>query len=335
MFYRSNSEERSPLSFGRVEDLHVLPKMRDKVSYLYVEHAKIEKQDGSIAIWDADGCTPAPVAGLALLMLGPGTGISHAAVLTLCDNNCLVVWCGQENVRFYASGTGGTRSARALLHQARIWADEAARLGVVKRMYQMRFGDTVDATYSVEQLRGLEGARVRDTYARMSKETGVPWAGRNYDRSDWKQSDPVNRALSCANACLYGLCHAAILSAGYSPGIGFIHTGKGLSFVYDIADLYKVEISIPVAFQAAASEQSNLERAVRLRCRDIFRESKLLQRVIPDIQKALDAPRELLEESPLDDDPALPTELWTPASESMSTHGEDDDRPEDRNWAEG
>jgi CRISPR-associated protein Cas1 len=126
----------------------------------------------------------------------------------------------------------------------------------------------------------------------------------------------VNRALSCANACLYGICHAAILATGYSPAIGFVHTGKQLSFVYDIADLYKVEVAIPVAFTIAKDNPANLERAVRLRCRDVFRESRLLQRIVPDIKKALSGKSTGDEEDFAPDaDPALPTELWTPEAE--------------------
>ena len=312
-----------------MEDLHVLPKMRDKSSYVYIEHARIEKQDSSIAIWDEHGCTPAPVASLAMLLLGPGTTISQSAISVLADNNCLVAWCGEQAVRFYACGTGGTRSSRALLHQARLWADEESRLRVAKKMYRMRFSDNVDATLSIEQLRGLEGARVRDTYARLSREMGVAWTGRNYDRGSWDRADLANRALSCANACLYGLCHAAILSAGYSPAIGFIHTGKGLSFVLDIADLYKIELAIPVAFRATSENPPNLERAVRLRCRDAFRDGKLLARIIPDIQQLLESPPGLDDESPLDDDPSMPIDLWTPEHEAQP------DRAEDSRWAEG
>ena len=133
---------------------------------------------------------------------------------------------------------------------------------------------------------------------------------------DWRSADPVNRALSAANSCLYGLCHAAILSSGYSPAIGFIHTGKQLSFVYDIADLYKAELTIPLAFHIAKDPPPDLERSVRLSLRDIFRESKLVQRIIPDIRLVLgDTDQDMDTESVLDEDPALPTELWTPTSE--------------------
>ncbi len=329
MFYKSQDSNRSPLQHGRVEDLHVLPKLRDKSAYLYIEHARIEKDSSSIAIWDADGCTPAPVASLAVLLLGPGTTISQGAISVLADNNCLVAWCGEEAVRFYACGTGGTRSSRALLHQARLWADEESRLRVARRMYQARFGEGASASLSVEQLRGLEGVRVREAYARLARESEVAWTGRNYDRGGWDRADLPNRALSCATSCLYGLCHAAILSAGYSPAIGFIHTGKGLSFVLDIADLYKLELAVPVAFRVASENPPNLERAVRLRCRDAFRQGKLLARVIPDIQMLLESPPGLDDESPLDDDPSRPTDLWTP------DHEDSPDSAEDEHWAQG
>lgn len=291
-----------------------MPKFRDSLSFLYVEHARIDRHENAIAFYDADGMTPVPVASLAVLMLGPGTSVTQAAIRVLAENNCLAIWCGEENVRFYASGMGGTRSAAPLLHQARMASDEDLRLQVVKRMYRMRFEEDLPEEITIEELRGKEGSRVRTAYARMSAETGVPWSGRSYDRGDWKAADPVNRALSSANSCLYGLCHAAILSAGYSPAIGFIHTGKQLSFVYDIADLYKVDLTIPVAFKIAAAAPADPEREVRLAMRDYFRETRLVERIIPDIRLALGQTGEE-QSSEFDEDEALPADLWTPSSE--------------------
>lgn len=300
----------------RLKDLHLLPKFRDSLSFLYVEHVRIDKHDNAIALHDADGITPVPAACLAVLMLGPGTNITHAAVSVLAENNCLLVWCGEENVRFYASGMGGTRSATPLIRQAQMASNEETRLQVVKRMYRMRFEGDIPDNATVEKLRGMEGSRVRTAYAKMSAETGIPWTGRSYDRSSWNAADPVNRALSAANSCLYGLCHAAILSAGYSPAIGFIHTGKQLSFVYDIADLYKADLTIPLAFKAAADSSKDLERRVRLACRDIFRETRLVERIIPDIRLALGETGED-ETSDFDGDEALPADLWSPGSEQI------------------
>lgn len=306
----------------RVRDLHLLPKFRDRLTFIYVEHARIDREENAIAIHDADGKTPVPAAALAVLMLGPGTNISHAAVAVLADNNCLVVWCGEENVRFYASGLGGTRSATPLIHQAKMASDESLRLQVVKRLYKMRFVEELPEDVTVEQLRGMEGSRVRTAYAKMSSETGVPWSGRSYDRGNWHAADPVNRALSAANACLYGLCHAAILSAGYSPALGFIHTGKQLSFVYDVADLYKVDLTIPLAFRVAKENPTELERTVRLACRDVFRETKLVERIIPDIRLALGEPQGDMP-SEFDADEAKPADLWTPSWEKAESGQEE------------
>ena len=153
---------------------------------------------------------------------------------------------------------------------------------------------------------------MRNTYAKISTETGVEWSGRSYNRSDWNSSDPVNRALSCANSCLYGLCHAAIVSLGYSPGLGFIHTGKQLSFVYDLADLYKAETTIPASFAAVAGGSVQLERSVRLNLRDRFRETRLLERIADDLDALFDM--DPLEEDKVllafDEDMALPGNLW-------------------------
>jgi CRISPR-associated protein Cas1 len=305
--------------------LHDLPRFDDKLTYLYVEHAVIEQQELAIAVHRADGSTTAvPAAALAILMLGPGTTLTHAAVKTLADNNCQVLWIGEHGVRFYAQGLGGARSSRNLLRQAFLATQEAARLQVVVRMYCMRFDDQPGPDITLQQLRGKEGIRVRQAYADAARQYGIEWRGRRYDRGKWNAADPVNRALSAANSCLYGLCHAAILSAGYSPGLGFIHTGKQLSFVYDVADLYKANYTIPVAFQEAASAADNLEPRVRRACRNLFRSEKLVERILPDIAKALDIPKE--EPSQADPgadayagDEARPADWWGPSAISAET----------------
>jgi CRISPR-associated protein Cas1 len=247
-------------------------------------------------------------------MLGPGTSITHAAVRVLAESGCLVVWTGEEGVRLYAQGLGDTRSSRHLLHQAQLWAGPATRLEVVTRMYRMRFSEPLEPGLTLQQIRGKEGIRVREAYAQASRDTGVPWEGRSYRRDRWTASDPINRALSAANSCLYGICHAAILSAGYSPALGFIHTGKMLSFVYDIADLYKADVSVPTAFSAVADGNHNLESRVRRACRDSFHAQRLLQRIVPDIQFALGLRVDRVEEPShdFDIDQALPGGLWDP-----------------------
>jgi CRISPR-associated protein Cas1 len=304
-----------------MQDLRELPKVRDSLSFLYVEHARIDQHAKAIALHkvDQDGNhveIPVPVASLQLLMLGPGVSVTHAAIRALADNSCLVLWCGEEGVRLYAFGIGGTRSAANLLRQARHACDDRTRLAVVERMYRKRLGALAPGL-SLQQIRGMEGIRVREAYATASRATGVPWHGRSYDRGRWSTADPVNRALSAANSCLYGVCHAAILATGYSPAIGFIHTGKQLSFVYDIADLYKAEVAIPIAFQAAAVQEDQIERRVRIAVRDQFHRSRLLERIASDIEDclAVEAPdvkpgNEAARD--YDADPARPGDLWDP-----------------------
>ncbi len=311
-----------------LKDLHLLPKVRDSWSYLYVEHAVIDQEAKAIAIHDQDGKTPVPCATLTTLMLGPGTKITHAAVRALADNGCLVIWTGEAGVRCYAQGMGETRSAHNLQRQAWLWADPSRRLAVVRAMYRARFPEPLDPKLTLQQIRGREGIRVREAYARASRETGVEWHGRSYRRDSWQASDPVNRALSSANSCLYGICHAAIISAGYSTALGFIHTGKMLSFVYDIADLYKADLTIPVAFRAAAEGTTDLERQVRYLCRDTLHRERLLERIVPDIDRVLSAGVAVAAESDVDfdHDAAAPGGLWDPqvgAIEGGVNHGED------------
>jgi CRISPR-associated protein Cas1 len=280
-----------------MKDLQYLPRFGDRWSHVYLEHGTLEKDDNSILFHDKEGQTPIPIDQLGLLFLGPGTKLTQQAMKLMAENNCLICWTGEEGVRLYAHSTGGTHSSHRLLRQAGLYHDENARLQVAKRMYQKRFPAPFEPNLSIEKLRGMEGARVRDTYRRIALEVGVQWHGRNYDQDSWDHGDPLNRALSSANACLYGICHAAILTAGYSAAIGFIHVGKMLSFVYDVADFYKTEIAIPVAFRTVAASTEDVERRVRLLCRDIFYEKKLLDRILPDIAEVLDAGNDLGERS--------------------------------------
>src|SRR6266545_2965229 len=266
-----------------MKDLHILPKVRDSWTYLYAEHCVVEQDDKAIALFDQQSKTPVPCASLSLLMLGPGTKITHAAVKTLAENGCLVAWTGEQAVRFYAQGMG-----------------------------ELRFPDPLDPALTLQQIRGKEGIRVRETYARWSRETGVKWEGRAYKQSDWKKATPINRALSAANSCLYGVAHAAIIAAGYSPALGFVHTGKMLSFVYDVGDLYKAEITIPAAFRCTAAGEQKLETRVRHICRDLMREQKILARIVENLDTIFDTDTRAIEHERelLDQFDARPGELW-------------------------
>ncbi len=264
--------------------------MKERISMIFISYGQIDVVDGAFVVIDKNGVREhIPVGSVACIMLEPGTRVSHAATKLAAHVGTLLVWVGEAGVRLYAAGQpGGARSDR-LLYQAKLALDENLRLKVVRKMYEMRFGEPPPSRRSVEQLRGIEGARVRKTYELLAKKHGVKWRGRRYNPTEWDASDTANRCISAATACLYGITEAAILAAGYAPAVGFIHTGKPLSFVYDVADIYKFDTVVPLAFKIAAQRPSHPDRAVRIACRDLFREQKILKRIIPDIARLLAA----------------------------------------------
>ncbi len=264
--------------------------IKDRVSVVFVEKGNLDVLDGAFVVIDKNGVrTHIPVGGVACLMLEPGTRVSHMAVMLAARVGCLLVWVGDGGVRLYAAGQPGGARADRLLFQAKLALDDTARLKVVRKMYALRFRDEPPERRSVEQLRGIEGVRVRKMYELLARQYGVTWKNRNYDYTEWESGDIPNRCLSSATACIYGICEAAILAAGYAPAIGFIHTGKPQSFVYDIADIFKFETVVPVAFRIAAKCPNQPEREVRLACRDAFRQSRILHRIIPTIEEVLTA----------------------------------------------
>lgn len=283
--------------------------IKERVSVIFIERGEIDVLDGAFVVVDVTGIrTHIPIGGVACIMLEPGTRVSHRAAALATRAGTLLVWVGEAGVRLYSAGQPGGARADRLLYQAKLALDENLRLKVVRKMYAIRFGEEPPARRSVEQLRGIEGARVRQTYQLLALKFGVSWKGRDYDADEWDSADLPNRCLSAATSCLYGVTEAAVLAAGYAPAVGFIHTGKPLSFVYDVADIYKFDTVVPVAFKVAASNPpGNPERAVRLGCRDIFRQSKLLDRIIPDIEEILAAGEVPRPDAPSDAvGPALP-----------------------------
>lgn len=289
--------------------------MKDRISMVFVQYGQIDVLDGAFVVIDKNGVrTHIPLGSVACIMLEPGTRISHAAVNLAATVGTLLVWVGESGVRLYSSGQPGGARADRLLYQARLALDDELRLKVVRKMYEVRFGEPAPAKRSVEQLRGIEGARVRGTYKLLAQQYKVNWQARNYDRNKWDAADIPNRCLSAATACLYGITEAAVLAAGYAPAVGFIHTGKPLSFVYDIADLYKFDTVVPLAFRIAAKSPAEPEREVRLACRDLFRSDKLLGRIIPLIEEVLAAGGI--------NPPEAPPESVPPAIPNPESHGD-------------
>lgn len=296
-----------------MKNLQELPRLGDSMTYLYIEHAIIEQSEASIVAIRKDGRIPIPIAAMTCLLLGPGTNITHAAIRAICDNGCMAIWCGEKVARFYACGIGETRSAKNLLHQAKVCMNENLHMQAVRKMYTMRFPDIDTTGYTLQQIRGMEGIRMRKAYEVAAKASGVKWKKRSYKSQDWDEADPINQALSEANAILYGLCHAGIVSLGYSAGLGFIHTGKQLSFVYDIADLYKTETTIPAAFEAVQMP-GDRSRNIRMVCRKYLARTQVLARMAKDIATILDV--EIATEN---DNAKAPGQLWD--SENKASQG--------------
>ncbi len=273
----------------------MLPRLRplpikERLSILFLERGRLDVKDGAFVLIDKEGVrTHVPVGGVACLMLEPGIRISHAAAVLAARAGTLLVWVGEAGVRLYSAGQPGGARSDKLLYQASLALDPDARLAVVRRMFARRFGEEPPSRRSVDQLRGIEGARVRAMYAMLAQSYRVKWSGRRYDPKEWGSGDLANRCLSSATACLYGLAEAAILAAGYAPAVGFLHTGRPLSFVYDIADIYKFDTVVPVAFKVAARGGSDPEGEVRRGCRDAFCQTRLLERIIPEIEEILKA----------------------------------------------
>ena len=268
-------------------ELQALPTMRERISFLYLERCLVSRQDNAITVTDLRGTVHVPAAALSVILLGPGTNVSHRAIELIGDTGASVLWVGEHGVRYYAHGRPLTHSSRLLIAQAALVSNTRSRLAVARRMYAMRFTGEDVLQLTMQQLRGREGARVRAVYRRVSKKTGVPWNGREYNPNDFKASDPVNMALSAAHACLYGVAHSVITALGCAPGLGFIHTGHERSFVYDIADLYKAEITIPIAFEVAAQQPEDIGAVTRRAVRDAISDGKILERTVKDIRELL------------------------------------------------
>lgn len=281
-----------------------LPRIADRISFVYLERCRISRNDSGILVEMKTGSYNLPVASMCSLLLGPGTTITHRAMELIGDSGATVVWVGERGARYYAHGRPLTHTSTLLEAQANLTSNRRSRLRVARRMYQMRFPGEDVSRLTMQQLRGREGARIRRTYREWSERTGVEWNGRNYDPENYSSGDDINRALSTANACLYGLVHGVVVSMGCTPGLGFIHTGHERSFVYDIADLYKTETSIPVAFKMTSIHEGDIGSATRRAMRDSFSDGNLTERIAHDIKS-------LLLESDIHEDPCVDSlSLW-------------------------
>ena len=269
-------------------ELQALPRIGDRMTFLYLEHCVLNRQDSAITVTDDKGTVFVPAAAISVLLLGPGTKVTHRAMELIGDAGVSVLWVGEHGVRYYAGGRALTHRSELLIRQAELVSNTRLRLNVVRQMYSMRFPEEDVSQLTLQQLRGREGARIRSAYRQAAKKWNIPWNGRTYDPENFEDGDAVNQALSSGHACLYGAAHAVIQALGCSPGLGFVHVGHECSFVYDIADLYKAEITIPLAFElAATADKEEIGSAMRRRTRDAMVQCHLMERMVRDIRTLL------------------------------------------------
>jgi len=288
-----------------------LVRAQDRLTFVYLEHCVVHRDANAITARDARGTIHLPAATLGALLLGPGTTVSQQAMVLLAESGATAVWVGEQGVRYYAHGRSLARSARLLEAQARLVSNSRTRLRVARAMYAMRFPGEDVSCLTMQQLRGREGARVRRLYRIHAERTGVEWTRRDYDTADFAGGTPVNQALSAANTSLYGVVHAVVVALGCAPGLGFIHTGHVLSFVFDIADLYKADICIPIAFDIAAeTEIADIGAATRHAVRDQMKGGAFLETCVRDLRTLLSEDDEPVEYGPeAFDDPDV-VMLW-------------------------
>lgn len=274
-------------------EVQELSRLVDRISFLYIERAIVHRDSNALTVQMKKGTVHIPAATLGVVMLGPGTNVTHQAMSLMADSGASAVWVGEEGVRFYAHGRPLARSSRLLEAQVEAVTNRRDRLAVARRMYAMRFpGEDVSAA-TMQQLRGKEGARVRRLYREQAAERGLTWKGRNYNVEDFDDSDDLNAAVSAATACLYGIVHAVTVALGCSPALGFIHTGHDRSFVFDVADLYKMSIAVPVAYDVVASGSQDVPADVRRAMRDAIHQNALLAKCVRDIQYLLSSDGEI------------------------------------------
>ncbi|WP_214364584.1 type I-E CRISPR-associated endonuclease Cas1e [Pseudonocardia sp. H11422] len=276
-----------PIPGARPVPLGQLVRSQDRLSFIYLEHCVVHRDANAITARDVKGTVHIPAASLGALLLGPGTTVSQQAMVLLAESGSTAVWVGEQGVRYYAHGRSLARSSSLLEAQAAKVSNQRSRLAVARKMYAMRFPGEDTSTLTMQQLRGREGARVRRLYREHAARTGVDWSKRDYKVDDFAAGTPVNQALSAANTSLYGVVHAVIVALGCAPGLGFVHTGHILSFVFDIADLYKAEIAIPIAFDIASADVADIGAETRRAVRDHMKGSTFLETCVRDIKALL------------------------------------------------
>jgi CRISPR-associated protein Cas1 len=267
-----------------------LPQIKDKYPFVYLERGRLEVDDSSVKWLDSEGhVVPLPVATINALLLGPGTSITHAAVKAAAAANCSISWVGEDSLLFYAAGYAPTSNTRNLKKQLELAASPEKSLSVARKLFARRFPEAELSGKSLQEMMGLEGRRVRDLYQEKAAHYQVGWKGRKFTPGKFQLSDVTNQVMTSANAALYGVICAAIHSMGYSPHLGFIHSGSPLPLVYDLADLYKEKLSIDLAFSLTKEMAGRYDKyLVAERFRERAIESDLIGNVARDLKSIME-----------------------------------------------
>lgn len=269
----------------------------DRHGLLWLEYGKLSVEDGTLrflgaksSVLDA-GDYAIPYQAVSMILLGPGTSLTHDVLRLAGRHGMLIAAVGEGGVKSYTAppmGQGRSHVARA---HAERWADPMHRLDAARRLYAWRFGRILPHR-DIETLRGIEGARMKEAYRLVSQRFGIEWHGRRYDRHDPNAADPPNQAINHAATFVESAADIAVAAVGALPPLGFIHEDSSNAFTLDIADLYRVDVSLPLAFGAVKAlrerKVDSLEREVRQRAVRLFRQEKLIPKMIDRIKELFD-----------------------------------------------
>lgn len=267
-----------------------LPQVKDRYPFLYLERGRLEIDDSSVKWIDCDcNVIRLPIATINTILLGPGTSITHEAVKVMAAANCSVCWVGEDSLLFYAVGQSPTADSRNFRYQMSLACDEQKSLEIARRFFARRFPEADLTGKVLKEMMGMEGYRVKQLYEQKAVAYNIGWRGRNYIPGKFEMGDVTNQIMTACNAALYGILTSAIYSMGYSPHIGFIHSGSPLPFVYDMADLYKEYLCVDLAFSqtldmAGKYNKSKISAAFRKR----VIEMNLLEKIGQDIKQILE-----------------------------------------------
>lgn len=255
----------------RKDSLFNLP-LTSRMPYVFLDKGVLRVDGHCLVLSKNEDEVEIPAGRFASLMLEPGVSVTHEAVKLASENDVQMVWVGDGGTRLY-SASNMSGNPQRLVQQVKVISDLRLRISAARRLYLLMFCEQFPPSHSIEKLRGSEGARVRAEYIKLAKENGIHWDGR-------KSDDGINQAISFGTSCLYSLSEIAIITLGFSPLLGVVHSGDQKSFVYDVADTVKFQVLMPIIFKHFAKVEMVSFSDVRKLCRDEFVKGKLLDRLI-------------------------------------------------------